>query len=134
MEKTILVTGGAGGVGREVTALLVSRGHRVRVFDLPGCDFRPFEGMAQVQIVKGDIRDRDMLGRAVSDVDVVIHLAALLPPVSEREREATMAVNVGGTANVVEALERKSPGASLVFSSSVCVYGDTSAAVPTIGV
>ena len=77
--KRITITGGAGSVGREVAACLAARGHRVRVFDLPGCDFGPFEHVAQVQIVKGDIRDRDGLQRAVSDVDAVIHLAALLP-------------------------------------------------------
>ena len=55
--KRILITGGAGSVGREVATCLAARGHRVRVFDLPGCDFGPFEHVAQVQIVKGDIRD-----------------------------------------------------------------------------
>ena len=59
--KTILITGGAGSVGREVTACLTGRGHGVRVFDLPGCDFGPFERFAQVQTVKGDIRDCDTL-------------------------------------------------------------------------
>ena len=92
--KTILITGGAGSVGREVVTCLASRGHRVRVFDLPGCDFEPFEHIAQVEVVRGDIRDRDLLQQAVSGVDVVIHLAALLPPNSERDREATMSINV----------------------------------------
>jgi nucleoside-diphosphate-sugar epimerase len=130
--KRILITGGAGSVGREVAACLAARGHRVRVFDLPGCDFGPFEGVAQVQTVKGDVRDLDGLRRAVSDVDAVIHLAALLPPTSERDREATMAINVGGTANVIAALERESPDARLILSSSVCVYGDTSGAAPPV--
>ena len=67
--KRILITGGAGSVGRGVAACLAARGHRVRVFDLPGCDFGPFEGVAQVQIVRGDIRDRDVLRQAVSGVD-----------------------------------------------------------------
>lgn len=129
---TILITGGAGSVGREAAACLVSHGHRVRLFDLPGSDFRPFAHMAQTEIVKGDIRDRDALEQAVSDVDVAIHLAALLPPGSERDREATMAINVGGTENIIAALESQRPGASLILSSSVCVYGDTSAVDPPI--
>ena len=130
--KRILITGGAGSVGREVATCLAARDHRVRVFDLPVCDFEPFEQLAQVQIVKGDIRDRDGLRQAVSDVDAVIHLAALLPPISERDREATMAINVGGTANVIRALERENPGACLILSSSVCVYGDTSGTAPPV--
>jgi nucleoside-diphosphate-sugar epimerase len=132
--KRILITGGAGSVGREVATCLAVRGHRVRVFDLPGCDFGPFEHVAQVQVVVGDVRDRDGLRRAVSGVDVVIHLAALLPPLSEQDREATMAVNVGGTANVIAALESERPGARLVLSSSVCVYGDTSTTEPPVRV
>jgi nucleoside-diphosphate-sugar epimerase len=132
--KRILITGGAGSVGREVAACLAARGHRVRVFDLPGCDFGPFERVARVQVIVGDVRDRDGLRRAVSGVDTVIHLAALLPPLSEQDREATMAVNVGGTANVIAALEGESPGARLVLSSSVCVYGDTSTTEPPVRV
>ena len=123
--KKVLITGGAGSLGRELTASLVRFGHRVRVFDLPSCDFTPFGGMARAEILKGDIRDLDRVRRAVSDVDAVVHLAALLPPASEGDREATMRVNVGGTENVVEALQRENPGAHLIFSSSVCVYGDT---------
>jgi nucleoside-diphosphate-sugar epimerase len=43
-----------------------------------------------------------------------------------------MAVNVGGTANVIAALERESPGTRLILSSSVCVYGDTSDRGPPV--
>ena len=125
-QKTVLVTGGAGSVGREVVLLLAARGCRVRVFDLPGCDFSPLEGVAQ-EIVAGNIVDRDAVQRAVTGVDVAVHLAALLPPNSERSREATMAVNVQGTANLIAALKSAHPDARLVLSSSVCVYGDTSA-------
>jgi nucleoside-diphosphate-sugar epimerase len=72
--------------------------------------------------------------RAAEGVDVALHLAALLPPNSERSREATMAVNVQGTANLIDALKSANPDARLVLSSSVCVYGDTSTRQPPIGV
>ena len=69
-HKTVLVTGGAGSVGREVSLLLAARGHRVRVFDLPGCDFSPLEDATE--ILAGDITDPDALRqtsyRAVRDV------------------------------------------------------------------
>ena len=132
--KKVLITGGAGSLGRELTASLTRFGHRVRVFDLPSCDFTPFGGMARAEILKGDIRDLDRVRRAVSDVDAVVHLAALLPPASERNRDLTMTVNVGGTENVVEALQLESPGAHLIFSSSVSVYGDTTGEEPPIRV
>lgn len=130
--KTVLITGGAGSVGREVASLLTLRGHRVRVFDLPICDFESLKSEAQAEILKGDIRDPDLLLRAVAGVDAVVHLAALLPPNSERSREATMSINVQGTANVIAALEQESPGAHLILSSSVCVYGDTTVMQPPV--
>jgi len=106
----------------------------VRAFDLPVCDFSPLEGLAGVELLGGDIGDLDRVRSAVVGVDVVVHLAALLPPVSERDREATMAVNVGGTENVVKALEQENRDAHLIFSSSVSVYGDTTGEQPPIRV
>ena len=132
--KTILVTGGAGSVGREVIAHVASRGHCVRALDLPNCDFGALEHTAGVEVLQGDIRDLDGLRRAAAGVDAVIHLAALLPPRSEWRREATMAINVGGTANVLAAMQSTCAGAHLVFGSSVCVYGDTSSVPPPIRV
>jgi nucleoside-diphosphate-sugar epimerase len=121
-----------GSVGRAVVAHLAARGHRVRVFDLPGCDYSSLQDLPQAQIISGDIRDLATVQQAARGVDALIHLAALLPPGSERDRSATTAVNVQGTANVIAALREGSPGAHLVFSSSVCVYGDTTAATPPI--
>ena len=131
-RKSVLVTGGAGSVGREVSLLLAARGHRVRVFDLPGCDFAALQGTAEV--VAGDITDPDAVRRAATRVDVALHLAAILPPNSEHSREATLAVNVRGTANVIAALAEVSPDARLVLSSSVCVYGDTRDRPPPVRV
>jgi nucleoside-diphosphate-sugar epimerase len=63
-----------------------------------------------------------------------MHLAALLPPVSERDRTRTFAINVEGTATLIRAMQRYVPEAVLVFSSSVSTYGDTTADTPPLGV
>jgi UDP-glucose 4-epimerase len=130
--STILVTGGAGSVGCELVDHLASHGHRVRAFDLPGCDFRRFECRAGIEVWEGDITDLEALRRAAAGADTVIHLAALLPPRSEWRRGATMTINVGGTENVIGAMASASPDAHMVFSSSVCVYGDTSGEEPPV--
>jgi len=131
---TILITGGAGSVGCALVAHLAAAGHRVRAFDLPNCDYSALEHTAGVEVRKGDVTDLEGLCRAAAGVDAVIHLAALLPPRSEWRREATMTINVGGTENVLAAMQSACPGAHLVLSSSVCVYGDTSAMQPPVRV
>jgi nucleoside-diphosphate-sugar epimerase len=125
--KAVLITGAAGSLGRELAHRLSRSGHRVRALDLPQCDFTPLVGLPGVETQKGDVADLDGLRRAVEGIDAVVHLAALLPPASERDRDVTMAVNAGGTENLVRALELESPNARLVLSSSVCVYGETAA-------
>jgi nucleoside-diphosphate-sugar epimerase len=57
-------------------------------------------------------------------VDVVLHLAALIPPRADREPEAARLVNIEGTRTLVAAMERRRPAARLVHASSIAVYGD----------
>jgi nucleoside-diphosphate-sugar epimerase len=121
----VLVTGGAGSVGRRVVQRLCREGYTVRVFDLPNMNYAGLEGAEGIEVLRGDITRLKSVQQAVEGVSAVIHLAALLPPASERCRELTCTVNVEGTTRVAEALKRANPNASLVFSSSVSTYGDT---------
>jgi nucleoside-diphosphate-sugar epimerase len=132
--KTILITGGAGSVGKELTFKLVAQGHRVRVFDLPICDYSELEHQAGIEIFKGDIRDPGLVQDAVRGTDIVLHLAAILPPASERDRARTFGVNVEGTQRVVEAIQQTGGTSRLIFASSVATYGDTTASTPPIRV
>jgi nucleoside-diphosphate-sugar epimerase len=134
MNGPILITGGAGSVGRRLVIRCQAHGYNVRVFDLPVCDFTGLEGEAGIEVVKGDITSAATVERAVQGVSAVLHLAALLPPASERNRDRTLAINVQGTANIIKALEAHARDAVLVFSSSVSTYGDTTAKTPPIGV
>jgi len=129
----VLITGGAGSMGRELAAAFVSQGDSIRVFDLPQCDFRPLEALG-AEIVRGDITDTSLVRAAVEGMDAVVHLAALLPPASERDREQTFAINVEGTRRVVDAIRAEGGHAHLVFSSSVVTYGDTSRENPPVRV
>ena len=128
----ILVTGGAGRLGAEVVKLCASAGHSVRAFDLPNVAWETINGLEETELFKGDITDPAQVAAACGGVDAVVHLAALLPPGSERNRELTMRVNVEGTGNVLRALKpsRRTP---LVLASSITVYGVTSGEEPPIG-
>ena len=132
MTGPVLITGGAGSVGRRLVERFAAAGTEVRVFDLPFMDFTGLDGREGVQTAKGDITDRETVKRATNNVSAVVHLAALLPPNSERDRDTTFAVNVGGTENIIAAMESVSPDATLVFTSSVSTYGDTSSETPPV--
>jgi nucleoside-diphosphate-sugar epimerase len=119
----VLVTGGAGRLGAEVCRVLSETGAAVKAFDLPSVSFAAVEGLRGVEAVKGSITEASDVSEACGDVDAVIHLAALLPPRSEANREATMRVNVEGTRRITEAVERRET--LLVFASSIATYGVT---------
>ena len=127
----ILVTGGAGRLGSEVVSLAAGIGHSVVAFDLPQARWRSVEGVPGVEIFKGDITDPDLVMAACQGIDGVIHLAAILPPGSEANRDLTLKVNVEGSRNVIKALEKGS-SATLVFASSVSTYGVTNGEEPPL--
>ena len=126
MNEPVLITGGAGSVGRQLAGMFLAEGRPVRIFDLPFMDFSGLEDEPNVEIVKGDITDKKSVSEAVRNVGGILHLAALLPPTSERDRDKTFAVNVEGTRNIAEALKSHGSKATLVFTSSISTYGDTS--------
>ena len=130
----VLLTGGAGGVGKELAFVLLNEGYSVSVFDLPSMDFSGFDGVDKVRVIKGDIGDVPAIRAALEGVDTVGHLAALLPPNSERNRDKTMAVNVQGTKNLIGAIQAAASGAHLIITSSVATYGDTTGSMPPIRV
>ena len=132
MSGATLITGGAGSVGRQLVEMFAAAGRPVRVFDLPMMDFTGLEDRDGIEIARGDITDSDGVRAAVSGVDAVLHLAAILPPNSERDRDLTFRVNVAGTQNIIDAMEATNPGARLVFTSSISTYGDTSAEDPPV--
>lgn len=132
MSGATLITGGAGSVGRQLVEMFAAAGRPVRVFDLPVMDFTGLEDRDGIEIARGDITDSDGVRAAVSGVDAVLHLAAILPPNSERDRDLTFRVNVAGTQNIIDAMEATNPDARLVFTSSISTYGDTSAEDPPV--
>jgi nucleoside-diphosphate-sugar epimerase len=121
-----LVTGGAGFIGSNIVEELVRRGQKVVVLDslITGKreNLKPFAG--RIEFVKGDIRERPVLRRAMKGVDYVIHQAALRSvPKSVDDPFTTNDINVNGTLNVL--FEAKRSGVRrVVYASSSSAYGD----------
>jgi nucleoside-diphosphate-sugar epimerase len=131
LSLSLTIIGGAGRLGKSLAIILRDRGHKVTVFDLPVADF---SGLDNIDLLKGTIDDVENITSAIRGVDVVIHLAALLPPKSETNHEFTWSINVGGTRNIVDAISTLGSPVQLIFSSSVTTYGDTSQAKTPISV
>jgi nucleoside-diphosphate-sugar epimerase len=124
--KPVLITGGAGSVGRQLATMLLNDGIPVRIFDLPFMDFDGLEDKNNVEIFKGDITDAESVTKAVTGVKGVLHLAAILPPNSEKNKDFTFKVNVEGTNNILKSINAVAKDATIVFTSSISTYGDTS--------
>lgn len=125
--KTYLVTGGAGFIGSHIVETLVKRGAHVRVLDNFSTGKRENLQLLnkKIELIEGDIRDRDIVSKAVTGVDYVLHQAALgsVPRSIENPAE-TNEVNVAGTLNLL--LLAQSAGVKrFVLASSSSVYGDT---------
>src|SRR5918911_5389238 len=77
MSGPILITGGAGSVGRSLVARCRADGHTMRVFDLPICDFTGLEGEPGIEVVPGDITQLASVEPAVQGGSAVPHLAGI---------------------------------------------------------
>jgi dTDP-L-rhamnose 4-epimerase len=133
--KKFLITGGAGFIGTALTQELLAQGHFVRVMDnLSGQvhgnttneNHKKFESSNRYDFHIGDILDKSKVIDVLSNIDVVIHLAAETGTgQSMYELKKYAEVNVVGTAVLLEAItQMQSPIKRLVVSSSRAVYGE----------
>ncbi|WP_062114811.1 MULTISPECIES: NAD-dependent epimerase/dehydratase family protein [Sphingobium] len=128
MEK-ILVTGGAGFIGRAVCRELLGRGYEVRVLDclveqVHGEGERPADLDNQVELQRGDLRNGHAVEKALQGIDAVVHLAAEVGVgQSMYEVERYTSVNDVGTAVLFERLIDR-PVRRVVTASSMSIYGE----------
>ena len=127
MKMKVLITGAFGNLGGNATRRLLEQGHQVRCFDIKTKANEKKAGKLRdkVEVAWGDIRKSDDLAAAVKDIDVAIHLAFLLPPLTDTKPELARDINVGGTQKLIEAMKKVSPASKIIFSSSFTVFGNT---------
>lgn len=130
LPKSIVVTGGCGFIGANLVRRLMGAGARVRVLDNLSRGCRANLAELEVEVIEGDVRDPEMVARALdAQPEAVIHLAAL-GSVSESVTGASdnFEVNVRGTFNVLQQCARRNVGQFLFASSGGAVLG--AAALP----
>ena len=131
----ILVTGGAGFIGKHLVKYLLDKGNTITIFDnFSNSEEKSLEYYIKsgVKIVNGDIRKFDEILKETEDQDVLIHLAAKIS-VSQSilNPSETFEVNVDGTKNVLEAC-KKNYVKKIIIASSAAVYGEGSSGMKLI--
>ena len=119
----ILITGATGRIGANLTMALLGKGHTVRGFVYPADASRAhkLDGVAGVEIVTGDLRNADEVNGALEGVEAVYHLAAAFG--GPFDNTGYLAVNGGGTLNLLEAVRQRGMGLHrFVYASTEAIY------------
>ena len=114
--STYLITGGAGFLGINLTRYLLARGHHVVSLDI--ADFN-YPERDRIKAIKGDIRDRSSVDRAMEGVQIVVHTAAALPLY---RKEDIFSTDLDGTRNVLQSAFEHGVD-RVIHISSTAVYG-----------
>ncbi len=135
-NKNILITGGAGFIGSNLALKLIDKGYKVTVLDNlskqihgenPEKDSDLYNSIkGKVNFILGDILNKELLSKAISNVDVIVHLAAETGTgQSMYEVQRYVDVNVGGTALLLDLLvNNENTVKKVVVASSRSIYGE----------
>ena len=131
--RNILITGGAGFIGLNLTIKLISKGYNITIID---CLSPQIHDKAEsllfkrvkdkCRFIKGDVRVKADLQKAIKGQEIIIHLAAETGTgQSMYEKSKYYDVNVKGTENLLELLaEKKYPVKKIIIASSRAIYGE----------
>ena len=123
--ENVLVIGGAGYVGSQLVPKLINSGRYVRVLDTFWYDENQFYGLDsnKIQLIKGDIRDKDIVKNSIANIDTVIHLACISnDPSFDLNPNLGKSINLDSFRPLVK-LINNSNVSKFIYASSSSVYG-----------
>jgi nucleoside-diphosphate-sugar epimerase len=128
----VLVTGGFGNIGKYVVEELINRKLSVRILDLKTKkNLKLSKRLKGIEIYWGDITNRSDVINALKDINVVVHLAFIIPKISStnfdinKQPKLAEKINIYGTKNLIECMKEVKSTDKIIFTSSVHVYGIT---------
>ena len=123
--KKVLVIGAAGSIGSCLIKYLLSEGkYEITALDLKTKNVykRLHKYRHRINIVYGDVLDRNLLEPLVKDANIVIHLATCLPPLAEYKKSLVDLIDYSSTENIVRAINYYNPKCLLIYASSTSLY------------
>ncbi len=131
----VLVTGGLGGIGRHLSQLLLDFRMDLTIYQrYPTRSFKFAKLFPKEQIKWGDMNEIEKLRDVLAEQDAIIHLAFVLPPMSESNPALARETNVNATQKLIKLTEEVNPNCRFIFASSTTVYGPTAELPPPISV
>jgi nucleoside-diphosphate-sugar epimerase len=119
----VLVTGGAGFIGRHLIRVLLNNGHRIHVLDV--IDFQAFADQPPSKLLTsqiGSVLDRELVDEVVENTDIIVHLAAICEPAEYYTNpKQVIDVNVQGSLNLIRSAVKH--GSRIIFTSTSEIYG-----------
>ncbi|MFX1590176.1 MAG: NAD-dependent epimerase/dehydratase family protein [Promethearchaeota archaeon] len=121
----VLLTGAFGNVGLSTLTELIKLNYYVRAFDLKTKKNQRIVNKYKniIDVFWGDLRNFNEVLRAVKDIDVIIHLATIIPPLSEQNPKLAYEINVKGTNKLIKAANSLESKPKFIFTSSISVFG-----------
>lgn len=131
----ILLTGAFGNLGTSCIIELSQQGYDIRCFDVKSkmteTRYNIYKKDYNFEVFWGNLLDKDSIAEAMKGIDVIIHTAAIIPPVSDMKPDLAKSVNIDGTKNLIAEAEKQGVN-QFIFSSSVSVHGPHYPAMPLI--
>ena len=123
----VLLTGAFGNIGESTIMALLERKHEITCFDLKSKRNEKVRKRLlkhrQFETIWGDISNQNTLLEALKGKECIIHLAAIIPPPSEKLPELVRKVNVEGTQNIIDTALKMEKRPKFICASTVTVLG-----------
>ncbi len=123
--KKVLVTGAAGSIGLEVIKYLLSEGkYEITALDLKNKKTikRLKKYRRRINIIYGDVNDSILIEALVKGHDYIIHLASIMPPLSDFNKRVGEIVDYNGTENIIKAINYYNEKCFLIYASTTSLY------------